>query len=297
MCVWIVSPLDSFVKLSLIMFMINAVNASEALLLETIRKVKREEIEYLEIYQTLDGIREAYNDLQEILHILRGNARLKEEGRLVLNYDVCDVAELAQDLVDSYKDTDEFRSATGPGIHILCCIRAVKTRMLSSESSIRSEDIVEEADIFDGEDVVGLGGEIEQLLGRVIFYDDRALFKLTVEGMAGVGKTTLVRKLYNHPRVVDKFECRAWVRVPSDFSHKGVLMNLVQKVVNSDDDDERRSLVETMMYADVPTLQKMLHRHLLGRLYLIVIDDVPEEMDLNMIYKGLPSKGMLANPI
>ncbi|KAL0402488.1 UNVERIFIED_CONTAM: putative disease resistance protein [Sesamum latifolium] len=69
-------------------------------------------------------------------------------------------------------------------------------------------------------DVVGLEEDIERLLQRAVLQEGEDLSVATIVGMGGLGKSTLAREVYNHPDVVARFECRAWVVVSREFNPK-----------------------------------------------------------------------------
>lgn len=138
-----------------------------------------------------------------------------------------------------------------------------------------------------GEELVGLEEEIELLLhnediGTTIF----------IRGMAGIGKTTLARELYNHPTVVDQFEYRAWVSLTREFSRKEILMKLILQLVESGKELERDFDASWLEKMDNKSLKQMLQQHLPGMRYFIVLDDVDDKACLGYVMKALP-KGML----
>lgn len=163
-------------------------------------------------------------------------------------------------------------------------------------SKLISENVVIEQEDYDDDDddgdVVGLERDVELLFGRAISNKEQCLQTSTITGMIGIGKTTLARHIYNHRAIVRQFECRAWVCVPSNFSYKEILIEIIQQVIDCTCEGiERHSLLKKIEYADNLSLKQMLRQHLRGMRYLIVFDDWPEEMCLRSIVNGLPDEG------
>ena len=53
---------------------------------------------------------------------------------------------------------------------------------------------------------------------------------VSIVGMGGLGKTTLAKKLYNHARITNHFECKAWVYVSKEYRRRDVLQGILKDV-------------------------------------------------------------------
>ncbi|XP_047946779.1 probable disease resistance protein RF9 [Salvia hispanica] len=211
--------------------------------------------------------------LKEILDLLR-NLKLEERSRL--KYLIADLVELGQDVLDMDISWIELR---------LKCIKdeiqVTKMRMRNfgaDENNIGDEEAEEE------EVVVGLEKDMQKLLDRVILTKVKELRIMCIKGMIGVGKTTLARQVYKAG--AGQFQRHAWVCASTDMSKKEILMKLIQQMVEG---YERDPSLEEM---DNRSLQRILCQHLQDMSYFIVLDNIPKEMGLDSIFRGLPSEGL-----
>ena len=65
-------------------------------------------------------------------------------------------------------------------------------------------------------EMVGLSLEFERAVDYLIGNEGN---RLLVTGMAGVGKTTIAKKVFEDPSIQRHFELRAWVRVGIETMH------------------------------------------------------------------------------
>ncbi|EXC01152.1 Putative disease resistance protein RGA3 [Morus notabilis] len=89
---------------------------------------------------------------------------------------------------------------------------------------------------------------------------------VSVVGLGGLGKTTLARLAYNDERVVRYFDLRIWVCVNDEFELVKVMTSIVEAA--------SRSRCE---FLGMDVLQFQLRELLLGKRYLLVLDDVWNE--------------------
>ncbi|WMV34878.1 hypothetical protein MTR67_028263 [Solanum verrucosum] len=86
---------------------------------------------------------------------------------------------------------------------------------------------------------------------------------ISIYGMPGLGKTTLASKVYNNPSIVIYFDVKAWCAVSQAYNRRTLLVEIFKQATN----DEVK-IKENDDVAD------MLRRVLIGKRYLIVLDDI-----------------------
>ncbi|XP_047946379.1 probable disease resistance protein At1g58602 [Salvia hispanica] len=222
-----------------------------------------------------------YNNLEFRIKKLRGmldflsDLKMEEERRP--KYLMADLLELAQEVADSRYITDYWFDT----YHIE--IELTKMRIINFGADDKNDREEDE------EVVVGLEKDVRKLIDKVLLNDLCSDHTWIIKGMAGIGKTTLARQVYNHKDVVGWFEHRAWVSITSDKSNKEILVDLIQQMaVGSEELFERDYLLEEK---DNRSLRKLLLQHLEGKRYLMVFDNMLRGMNLGYIFRDIDETG------
>ncbi|XP_059656936.1 disease resistance protein RPM1-like [Cornus florida] len=118
-------------------------------------------------------------------------------------------------------------------------------------------------------DLVGMDGPKKHLIGWLL--DDSPRLKVvSVVGMGGMGKTTLVKKAYDDMGVKNRFKCHAWITVSQSFHLRELLKDVVRRLFDQAKEQAPQSL-ETM---DINDLKAKIKDFLQQRTYALVLDDV-----------------------
>jgi len=88
----------------------------------------------------------------------------------------------------------------------------------------------------------------------------------SVVGMGGMGKTTLAQHVYNDPMIEANFSIKAWVCVSDEFDVFMLTRAILEAIQKSTDDSRNLEMV-----------QSRLKESLIGRKFLLVLDDVWNE--------------------
>jgi disease resistance protein RPM1 len=123
----------------------------------------------------------------------------------------------------------------------------------------RSQDIFPE--LVKDEDLVGIEDN-RRLLTEWLYYDELDNKVITVSGMGGLGKTTLVTNVYEREKT--NFSAHAWMAVSQTYTVDALLKKLLRKVGYKGEIDKM----------DVYDLKEEITRVLKDRKCLIVLDDV-----------------------
>ncbi|WCJ34838.1 Disease resistance protein RPM1 [Euphorbia peplus] len=130
------------------------------------------------------------------------------------------------------------------------------TGMVHGESSLFIED----------DELVGIEDERELLVGRLI-NGEKHRGTISVVGMGGSGKTTLVAKAYSCQNAKHHFDCYAWLTVSQTYVIEDLFRSLIKQFYKENVPAE----LSSMGYRQ---LVEMLVYYLESKSYLVVLDDV-----------------------
>ncbi|KAK1296495.1 Disease resistance protein RPM1 [Acorus calamus] len=146
-------------------------------------------------------------------------------------------------------------------------VRVSGEGLSSSDTKNRPEDI---SPFFKNEtDVVGMKDEKEMLISWLTDENVKCM-EISVCGMGGAGKTTLVAQVYKSTQIVNDFECRAWVTISKTYDRDDVLRRIIKELFH----EKKDVIPQGIDKMDSRRLAEKLRECLEHKRYLIILDDV-----------------------
>ncbi|KAH7571113.1 hypothetical protein JRO89_XS05G0255200 [Xanthoceras sorbifolium] len=121
--------------------------------------------------------------------------------------------------------------------------------------------------VFDSE-VIGRDEEEREIVELLTQSgdDDQNISIIPIVGMGGLGKTALVKSVYNNEKMDQHFDLKVWVCVSEEFVERQLMISILKSVVGQNFND-----------LDIDQLQRILRDTLAGKRYLLVMDDIWNE--------------------
>ncbi|XP_030940125.1 putative disease resistance protein RGA1 [Quercus lobata] len=127
-----------------------------------------------------------------------------------------------------------------------------------------------ETDSFiDHSEVVGRGDHVLEIVDLLLSATNQQLSVIPIVGMAGLGKTTVAKLVYNHELVKRHFDKTIWVCVSDDFNDKRILREALESLTHQPSALENKN-----------TILECLKKELQGKRYLLILDDVWNEVPM-----------------
>ncbi|GMN62090.1 hypothetical protein TIFTF001_031157 [Ficus carica] len=155
----------------------------------------------------------------------------------------------------------------------------------TSTSTTRKRYDPRKAPLFLNEtEVVGLESPMEELIS-VLENTSPQRVVTAVVGMAGLGKTTLAKQVYD--RIKGHFDCHAWITVSESYKTEELLRSLIEKFSGTGHVGfPTQNTVDT---TDEVALKTQLREFLQKKRYLVIFDDVWNNEFWGDIEHALPS--------
>ncbi|XP_027097589.1 disease resistance protein RPM1-like isoform X1 [Coffea arabica] len=138
------------------------------------------------------------------------------------------------------------------------------SRQVNADFDIRAQSLfIEEARL------VGIDKPKAELISKIL--DDHSQLKVvSVVGMGGLGKTTLVKKVYDDAAMKKQFQSHAWITVSQNFQFSDIIKNLIQQLYN----EIRQPVPPEVESMDDIMQSEFVKDFLRERRYILVLDDV-----------------------
>ncbi|XP_062117719.1 disease resistance protein RPM1-like [Humulus lupulus] len=290
-------------------------------------------VQLQEEFRLLSGVRDDVQYIVDELERIKGFLRVAdamEENDIQLKVWVKQVRDVAYDIEDSLDEFNlRFSHFHGRGFHapLRKLLRFVKNlrarrrialeiqvfksrveiiseghhrydlrsrRLGSSSGGLIRGRVASQGDalLLEEADLVGISEPKGQLI-EWLMRNDSGRQVVSVVGMGGLGKTTLVKQVYEDPKVKKRFKVHAWISVSRSFKTKDLLKDVVNqifRVIRKPVPPEVSTMSNDLLKERVKNLLKQSR-------YLIVLDDVWQVKAWDSIKLALPTNDMYGSRV
>lgn len=274
-------------------------------LLEELASFLQSEVELLNgIPEDLEYIKDELQSMKAVLRVADSVEESNQEVKVWVQQ-VREVAYDTEDILDEYKLdlVNDQRHGIDACLYNVCCftknlkaqhriaskIQVIKSR-ISNLSARRPKydnngineqgpsstamanpwlDRRGDALLLESVDLVGIDESKKKLIDWLV-EGNSGRRVVSVVGMGGSGKTTLVKQVYDNPNVKKHFVLHVWITIAHPFKIEELLRNMVRQLF----DAVRKPVPNGVDEMDTTFLKMVIKGFLQQRRYLIVLDDV-----------------------
>nr|GMD26704.1 putative late blight resistance protein homolog R1B-14 [Ipomoea batatas] len=133
--------------------------------------------------------------------------------------------------------------------------------------------------VVEEDDMVGFDGEVKIIKDQLIEESKDTTF-ISIVGMSGLGKTTLIKEVFEDSKIEYEFFPRLWVYVSRSMNRREIFMDIIRQFTKQTNDYKNMSEEE---------LAERIKEFLKDEKYLIVMDDVWNEKDFELLRIAFPN--------
>ncbi|XVF37647.1 hypothetical protein REPUB_Repub20aG0027600 [Reevesia pubescens] len=154
----------------------------------------------------------------------------------------------------------------------LDAIAAVRSKFQFSDHPVEPPIELKERDhthsFVLAEEIIGRGDDKKKIVELLLEpKPDKHVSIVPIEGIVGIGKTTLAKMVFDDEKVAKHFELKLWVCVSVKFEVKVIVEKIIEAATGSKPEKDLQ----------MQTLQNRLRDQINGKKYLLVLDDVWNE--------------------
>lgn len=136
--------------------------------------------------------------------------------------------------------------------------------------------------VLEDDEIVGFDEHKKILIAQLIKRKQKRQ-TISIVGPGGSGKTTIMRNVYDTKKVQKNFDCQAWIDVLRPLNLDNVLRNMLRNF------DPKGKWQEPVLHEETNYLKEKLRELLKQKKFLVVMDNVWSNQDLESIVNSLPN--------
>ena len=119
-------------------------------------------------------------------------------------------------------------------------------------------------------EVVGIGSHRDKLITWLVERPSKNRMVISIVGNGGVGKTTLIKKVYENEKVTTHFDCCVWITVSQSYNMEELLRDMIKQMFKARKESAPMEIDTTKETLLMEKLRLYLHE----LRYVVVFDDL-----------------------